>query len=384
MTAITQEIEDFLASCDLTTPLILIDGEDITDSRLNDFVAAPRRQQRRRKKLTGVDYAVKQEMDRIKDRKRCSNYRQRQRNERERLQQEEKLLMAKLAAIQKARKEKALSSTSVWKLFAQNQLEARLNAETKQRRLCQAIEARGAYIREFHELSQRRIAIDDGLTLNDLQTDSDVPFCQLYVQNLDGIHAQTDACLNTFGELPPVKKWEEKNAGCFQFVERQELLCDFEQACQMLWDAVQLRNRQECRMDFHHVPDPNTASAFNFRTSSRLSSGQVVSALQRVVTCRYRTRDRQVFVWQSYMDGEGMFTGLRAGETGWDILTRSVDASGLEKVTRTTVIWHTPMHVGNATIPESIMKEFTAMTIDSVSEDGNEIAKEFEKIRIAV
>lgn len=135
----------------------------------------------------------------------------------------------------------------------------------------------------------------------------------------------------------------------------------------MLWDAVQLRNRQECRMDFHHVPDPNTASAFNFRTSSRLSSGQVVSALQRVVTCRYRTRDRQVFVWQSYMDGEGMFTGLRAGETGWDILTRSVDASGLEKVTRTTVIWHTPMHVGNATIPESIMKEFTAMTIDSVS-----------------
>ncbi|KAK1946672.1 hypothetical protein P3T76_002224 [Phytophthora citrophthora] len=211
-------------------------------------------------------------------------------------------------------------STSVWKLFAQNQLEARLDAEMKQRRLCQAIEVRGAYIREFHELSQRRIPNDDGLTLIDLQTDSDtastIPFCKLFVQDLDGAHARTDAYLNALDAFSPVRVWEEKDAGCLQFMERKELLCDFELACQTLWDPCQLRHRQESRMEFHLVPDPNTTSAFNFRTSTCLGSGQVVSAIERVVTRRYRTRDRQVYVWQSYMDGEGMFTGLRAGETG--------------------------------------------------------------------
>eukprot|EP00644_Phytophthora_capsici_P002630 jgi/Phyca11/105989/e_gw1.11.616.1 len=145
-------------------------------------------------------------------------------------------------------------------------------------------------------------------------------------------------------------------------MERQELLCDFEQACQTFWDAAQLRHRQECRREFH----------------------QVVSALQRVVSRRYRTRDRFVYVWQSYMDGEGMFTGLNAGETGWVVLTRSVDTCGLEKVTRTTVIWHTSTDIDNAVIPETVAKEFTTMTLGSVTEDVDEIAKRFQEVNIVV
>ncbi|KAL3665636.1 hypothetical protein V7S43_009072 [Phytophthora oleae] len=88
MTTITQEMEDFLASCDLTTPFILNDNED---TGLEVSKAAPPPRRRGRKKRTGVDPVVKLEMDRLKERKRCSNYRQRRRDERERLQQEEKL-----------------------------------------------------------------------------------------------------------------------------------------------------------------------------------------------------------------------------------------------------------------------------------------------------
>ncbi|KAL3665637.1 hypothetical protein V7S43_009073 [Phytophthora oleae] len=276
---------------------------------------------------------------------------------------------------------------SVWKFIALRQLEARENAEKQQRRLCQDIEAQDAHIRELQELSQR-IANDVGLIFDDLQTNSEIastiPFCKLFVQDLDGVHAQTEDCLRGFDEFSPVKVWEENYSGCFQYTDRHELCCDFEQACQTLWDAVKLRHRHECRQEFHHVPDPDTTSAFNFRVSNRLSSGQVVSALQRVVSRQYRTRDRLVFVWQSYMDGEGMFTGLCAGETGWDVLTRSVDAFGLEKVTRTSIICHTSIHFANTVIPEAVAKEFTTMTIGSVMEDGDEIARRFQEINIAV
>lgn len=78
------------------------------------------------------------------------------------------------------------------------------------------------------------------------------------------------------------------------------------------------------------MPHPDTTSAFKFRVSTSLGSGQVVSAVQLVISRRYQTSDRMVFVWQSYMDGEGMFTGMRAAETGWDMLTPSPIGQGDE------------------------------------------------------
>ncbi|KAG6949583.1 hypothetical protein JG687_00014767 [Phytophthora cactorum] len=85
---------------------------------------------------------------------------------------------------------------------------------------------------------------------------------------------------------------------------------DFKEICRILWGAGQLPHRQENRQRFTDVEDPTNTAAFKFQISSRLSAGRAVSA--RVVTRRYQQEDRMVLVWQSIIEGEGMFTGMRA------------------------------------------------------------------------
>ncbi|KAG3239137.1 hypothetical protein PI124_g15921 [Phytophthora idaei] len=389
-----EQVEQFL------TPFTLSTSSDIDERTGHEDPASGRvtassKPRRRGRKKSNVDPVTKREMDRLKDRKRCSSYRQRQRNERESLHKEVRVLTAKLHT---AKEETALSSG--WEVCAQRQLEARLESENEQTRLCEAIRARAAYIREFQELAQRRNATVLGVEAVDTPCEqqnateytvcTSIPFCKLFVQDLDTIYAQTDDCLQAFDEVTPgqdstssIKVWKaDSEAGCFQFMERKELQCNFDQACQTLWDAAQLPHRQEGRHEFKGVPDPDNTSVFNFRVTTRLASGQIVSAVQRFLSRRYRTSDHMVFVWQSYMDGEGMFTGMRAGETGWDVLTRSEDTSGVSKVTRKTFIWHTPMHMGGTAMSEQIAKEFATMTIGCVSQDCDEIAKRFQEIRL--
>ncbi|KAG3051302.1 hypothetical protein PC121_g17939, partial [Phytophthora cactorum] len=221
---------------------------------------------------------TRREMDRLKDRKRCSSYRQRQRNERESLHKEVRVLTAKLHT---AKEERALSSG--WEVCAQRQLEARLESENEQTRLCEAIRARAAYIREFQELAQRRNATVLGVeavntpceqqNATEYTACTSIPFCKLFVQDLDTIYAQTDDCLQAFDEVTPgqdgtssIKVWKaDSEAGCFQFMERKELQCNFDQACQTLWDAAQLPHRQEGRHEFKGVPDPDNTKALKLR-----------------------------------------------------------------------------------------------------------------------
>ncbi|OWZ20649.1 hypothetical protein PHMEG_0004909 [Phytophthora megakarya] len=362
-------------------------------------------------------------MNRIKERRRCSNYRQRQKDEREHLHEQVKTLTTELNSLKKS-KEEGDSSSSGWKLFAERQLEARKTSENDQIHLCEAIQARAAIIREIQDMPQVRITSDvDGVNAAPYKRQttaghdacSTTPFCQLFVQDLDSIYAQTDECLLAFDDNSledSLEVWKEDDeTGTFHFMERQEMLCDFDEACQTLWEAAKLSHRQDERNDFDGVPDPENTSAFNFRVLKYLGSGQVVSALQHVVSRCYRTRDRMVFVWQKFMDGEGIFTGLRAGETGWDVLTLAADigtvvrrtviwhtpmhlragetgwdvltlAADTGTVERRTVIWHTPMHIDGTMLCEEVVKEFASLTIGSVTEDEDEISKKFDELRI--
>ncbi|KAF1786607.1 hypothetical protein GQ600_21128 [Phytophthora cactorum] len=134
---------------------------------------------------------------------------------------------------------------------------------------------------------------------------------------------------------------------------------DFKEICRILWGAGQLPHRQENRQRFTDVEDPTNTAAFKFQISSRLSAGRAVSAVQRVVTRRYQQEDRMVLVWQSIIEGEGMFTGMRA-EYAYPLTNAAC---------------------GDTTL-ESMVKQFTGMILEMVAEDGVEIMKNFEKLHI--
>ncbi|KAG6587173.1 uncharacterized protein IUM83_03060 [Phytophthora cinnamomi] len=156
----------------------------------------------------------------------------------------------------------------------------------------------------------------------------------------------------------------------------------FDHACQTLWESGKLPHQQQNRQGFGDVEDPENTAAFTFRIANRLVTGGIVSAVQRVITRRYQEEGRMVLVWQSLMEGEGMFTGMRAGETGWDVLTPSTDASRPGTVIQ-TCISHTPMHFGAIGLHNPRSKQFTGMILELVAGDGIKIMKEFEKLHIA-
>lgn len=219
---------------------------------------------------------------------------------------------------------------------------------------------------------------------------SDAAFYKVFAQDLDAIYAQTNDVLRACGlelsgedRMDSMRVWKEDNkTGFFLFTDNQVMPFDFNETCQALWHSAQLPHRTEDRQVFGGVEDPTKTAAFKFRVTNRLSTGRVVSAVQRVVIRRYQQKGRMVLVWQSLIEGEEMFTGMRAGETGWDVLTPSTEASKTGTVIR-TCISHTPMHFGTEALHESGLRQFTGMILEKVAEDGVEIMKEFGKLHVA-
>ncbi|KAF1788741.1 AMP-binding enzyme C-terminal domain [Phytophthora cactorum] len=74
--------------------------------------------------------------------------------EKEALQQQVGELTTELAEVQKAKENERSLATSAWEMMAKRQLQARVNAEEKQRRLIRVIESRTALIQEFQGVMQ--------------------------------------------------------------------------------------------------------------------------------------------------------------------------------------------------------------------------------------
>ncbi|KAG3156463.1 hypothetical protein PI126_g8756 [Phytophthora idaei] len=215
-------------------------------------------------------------------------------------------------------------STSTWKTIAQRELATRLIAEEQQRQMCEAVETRVAFIRGFQEMIQLQDKVGNFVQRKKTRVEpSDAAFYKEFLQDVDAIYAQTDTVLRTCGQelagednVDSNGLWkEDSKTGFFLFTDNTFMPSDFKETCRILWDAGQLPHRQENRQRFTDVEDPTNTAAFKFQISSRLSTGRAVSAVQRVVTRRYQQEDRMVLVWQSIIEGEGMFTGMRAGET---------------------------------------------------------------------
>ncbi|KAG6587335.1 Acyl-CoA synthetase short-chain family member 3 [Phytophthora cinnamomi] len=173
--AFLAEVDDFLVSFDLPTfPTLrtLTSDEDSDEASSTDAVPtvqnAPKSQASsvgsrgtKKQPLCNAEAAAKLEMDRAKDRKRRSAYRERRRVEKETLQQQVGDLSTELLNLQKARQAERSLASSAWEMVSKRQLQARLNAEEKQRRLIQAVESHASAIEDLKGLHDRLCIADD-------------------------------------------------------------------------------------------------------------------------------------------------------------------------------------------------------------------------------
>lgn len=405
--AFLEEVKGFLVSFDVPTfptPHTLADDENSDEASPTDAVStekeAPKSMDSRtssrgkRKKLRQVlDAAAKHELEKAKDRNRRSAYRERRKNEKDTLQQQVGELTTELTGLQKAKEAERSLASAAWEVVAKRQLQARVDAEEKQRRLIRAVESRAAMIQEFQGfMNDHRTNVDD---VDDVATykhkrirlePSDAELYQAYTNELDESFAQTDEALkaygldSTAGWDKPRRQWKEDGkTGYYVYLDKHVMLFDFQHICRYTWQAAQLQHRQDDRENFDGIEDPENTSGFKFRVTTRLNSGRTASVLQRVVVRRYVVEDQSVVVWRTFTEGEGMFTGMHADESGWCIsipLPSSRESSTLVR----TMVRHVPMHFSTKSTQEPDTKQFTGFVLETGSEDATEITTRLEKL----
>ncbi|KAG7382566.1 hypothetical protein PHYPSEUDO_004765 [Phytophthora pseudosyringae] len=396
--ALLDEVEDFLVSFDLpifATLHALADGDeasraDTVKAEAPTPVDSTKNSKRRKKPHQVLDPVAKRELEKAKDRKRRSTYRERRRIEKETLQQQVGELTTELAELQRAKEAERSLASSAWEMVAKRQLQGRVNAEEKQRSLLRTMEARAASIQEFQGVLQHGLATvaDAANKHKRIRVEpSEAEFYEAYAQDLDNFYAQTDEFLRNFGLDStdaswdqPRRQWKEDGeTGYYVYTDKRVSPFDFQRTCRFTWCVAQMQHRQEDRECFDGMDDPDNTAAFKFRVTHRLKSGRAVSVLQRAVVRQYLKDDRSVVVWRSLSEGEGMFTGMHADECGWCVsipLPNSPKPSTLTRV----MMRHVPMHFSSKATQEVEAKQFTGFVLDTGSEDALEITNRLEKL----
>ncbi|GMF33500.1 unnamed protein product [Phytophthora lilii] len=267
----------------------------------------------------------KRERKKLKARERRIAYTERMKHERDILKRQVDELTAELGRLNI----KALS-TSSWKLLARRQLEARRNAKTHQRHLCAEVIARAGLIRTFQGLAHD--GFYPGMTPRAQKRARlqlpDSELYQVYVDALDELYAQTDEVLQNCAFDTTCEEWSEPkqtwtkvmNSGYFLLADKRVVPFGFEETCETCryrWLVSQMLHRQGDREMYDKLSssDHHTLT-FKFRTTTRLMSGSIASVLQRIAVRRYQEDNRMVIVWRILLEGDGIFTGMHAEETG--------------------------------------------------------------------
>ncbi|ETK72006.1 hypothetical protein F441_21318 [Phytophthora nicotianae CJ01A1] len=394
--AFLDEVNDFLISCDLPTVPLPCDSDESRNASKPETSperlvgVAPRQLSARRLTKTIMGAAERHELEKAKDRKRRQGYRERRRIERESLQQEVEKLTKEL---RNARGRKNLLA-SAWEMLAKRQLAARMAAEAEQRRLFKAVSSRAVLLEEFQDLMNQRVAKWCDFSSSeyvDTRTASyqhkrirlepmDDAIFSAYIQELGGVFTQTDEALRLRGLDATEPNWDEPSetwikdpdTGYFLYGGKLTLPFDFRKLCMSRWYTAPLWHRQESRQLYKGLDDPDNTLALKFRITTRLASGKIASVLQRVAIRRYEENERMVIVWRLFTEGEGIFAGMNADETGWNVVVPAKKGAETGTVLLTSVR-NVPMHLTDVAKHQPTVRQFASKLVEWGSENCVEV-----------
>lgn len=334
----------------------------------------------RRRTKTPTDAEEKSRLQKAKARTRRRAYLERQKLCREDLKRQVEELTTQLAR----ERAKVLPATSV---LTARQLELRQDAETHQRRLCAEVVARTTLIEEFRGVLNDWV-MSNSVKMKEIRrrqkrVPSDAELYEVYEKELHALYAQTDGVLHdcgldaVVGDADDSKQTWTRNteSGHFQFTDRHVVPFGFHETCRSRWIVAHMLHRQEDRQLHDKTEDDENTVAFKFRVTTPFTSGKVASVLQRIVIRRYEEDGRLVIVWRSFMEGEGIFTGMHAYETGWGVATPFASGTMLRTCVRSV-----PMHCSSVAMLEPVAKRFTGIVLDSGAENNSEITNALEKL----
>ncbi|KAF4043146.1 hypothetical protein GN244_ATG04625 [Phytophthora infestans] len=192
----------------------------------------------------------------------------------------------------------------------------------------------------------------------------DADIFAIYIKNLDAVYARTDKTLRACrlesteaNRNSPCESWDkDSKTGYFQFRGKVTLPFDFQDICRSMWQILHGLHQQDYQESYDAVDSPEDTLTRRVRRTIHLTSGGIASILRRLVIRRYEADGRMVLVWRMFTEGEGIFTGMHADETGWGVAT-AVKGSKTGTVLRTCVR-NAPMHFSNTSARNHAVKQF--------------------------
>ncbi|KAI9990895.1 hypothetical protein PInf_018512 [Phytophthora infestans] len=101
----------------------------------------------------------------------------------------------------------------------------------------------------------------------------------------------------------------------------------FASACQEMWTMAKQHKQADDAQVYSVGKDVKNTLAIWHRVSKHHASGKTASIRPLLVVRRFAADDKMVIVWRVLAQGEGIFQGIRADETGWCRLRPSTNAA---------------------------------------------------------
>ncbi|KAK1946663.1 hypothetical protein P3T76_002215 [Phytophthora citrophthora] len=267
----------------------------------------------------------------------------------------------------------------------------RQNAEDEQQLLVKIIASKAQTIQDFSKYVDDRLtklAFRSGMVLSKrtrLQS-ADRDIFEMLLRELDMQYAQTDGVLakHSLDDVSwndPRRQWVEDSAGYSIYAVKYLAPINFERSRDYMWYVAQLQHRQDDREHYASLKNSENTAAFKFRIATTLNSGRNGSMLLHAVARRYLEADKMVMVWKTFIEGEGMFTGMHADECGWCVLTPTSTTSEPNTLMR-TIMRHVPMQFNVTSTKEPVAEQFKDLLLTAGSEDTIEIGNKLSKLQL--
>ncbi|RLN67031.1 hypothetical protein BBJ28_00019011 [Nothophytophthora sp. Chile5] len=340
--------------------------------------------------------------------KRRVKYRQRLKDEWQLLRQQESELSMELSNLQKAQAQaKALRGSSlalpVWRTIAVLQREKRREVETQQEGLRAAVASQAMVLQHMKGLLHQILSVDQPERLKPCENHAvrmerhETALFEDFLQELEPLYAQTDEVFDACGLerepsaslffMPIYRK--HQGTAYFESKDTMQIPFDFPRTCSAV-SKLMLNDPIGCQ-HFDGAKNSKNTEAMKFRAKYRWDSGEVAHMTIYTAMKIYQEADRLVYVWRALTEGQGVFAGMHANETGWFVVRPSTvadenvagnGANGGVSTLLESYSRFVPMHLGKSSNCKGAVDRFAELMMRSGAEEAAELTRTLRNLLI--
>ncbi|GMF18327.1 unnamed protein product [Phytophthora lilii] len=282
-------------------------------------------------------------------------------------------------------------ATTRWVADAIREKEMRVESEAEQKQPIAAVNRQAEYIMGLRQVVGYRSGdvieyggggVGSFLCQNNIPTLHSMTSAlyMTYLQQLDACYARVDTVMNecgmnTMAETTIRTIHRRKNDGevaYFQHVNKVALPFNFQQTCDVLWQAV--REQDEPAFGGYEIAPDNDV----FIKTRVLRALNIGALAQRFISRFYKEEGRLLLVWKMSSEGEGAFSGLHAEETTWLSVRQTPTGVMLEVCAQ-----QVPMRFNLPHSKQPAIDKFYNLLHESLEADKEEMSKRMEKLLIS-